>query len=621
MFNLISTQKLFLVFTSSILPLMLIFSILSCTSKVNELDDTKKEESQVEAAGCKGKECQVCVLPWGDVLPHGQVLKNAFKKELAGCDEQCDSLAISLECESGTLLQVTRTERLPFKGQAFKSCYKKTCNCTFKDQIIPDGLQKNFFKTSSKICDDKCEKKSLLCLSGKLVDPLSPTSAVDLTKEYSYLSCDQLPCAKCLTPWSDQINSGVIVSGFKNATLTCKESCTGSGNKKDFTCYNGGFKESGIASYANKTCALNACRQCDLPCGKTINDGENSYCFNTSKSTTCGDTNCSSNNVRFYCSDGTLKNSSGTVLDSKNYTAYSAPSCTADDCRKCKAVWGTEYLSSSTFYGYKDSSVACGKDCNTTQNRNLFKCDNGDIKGGINADFPNDKCTVTDCKPCTLPCGKSVSSGGHNTCYSMTAPKICGDTCYRNSKDFYCFDGIVTDSNKVETPPAEVALYSNSTCADSNVACIQCKTPEGKIIDDSKKVTFYKNNLVECTDSCLSTSNAVTLTCSDGQFGNKVLYPDFNHTTCKSKCDGVADGNRGIGRITGDGGGAPVYLCRLPWSREVATHNTEVTAYSKGSVPKGSTCEPYKKVITCNAYRGLWTGGAVYIYPTCYVEK
>ena len=145
-FKLISNQTLIPIINGFILPLILMFTILSCTSKVNELDDTKKEDSQVEAAGCKGKECQVCVLPWGDVLPHGQVLKNAFTKELAGCDEQCDSLTISLECESGTLLQVTRTDRLPFKGQAFKSCYKKTCNCTYKDQIIPDGLQKDFFK-------------------------------------------------------------------------------------------------------------------------------------------------------------------------------------------------------------------------------------------------------------------------------------------------------------------------------------------------------------------------------------------------------------------------------------------------------------------------------------------
>lgn len=597
-------------------------ALTSCTSKVDEIEAIKKEDtSQVEKAACKGKECQVCVLPWGDTLPHGQTLKNVYSKELASCEEQCDALTVTLECESGTLYQVNKTGRLPFQGAAFKSCYKKKCDCAFKTETIADGTERDFFKHSSRICDDKCEKKTLKCVSGKIVDPASSKMTTDITLEYSYLGCEQLPCAKCLAPWNEQIDSGTKVFGYKGASLACKDNCASATNRKEFTCYNGNFKEAGINDFPNKSCMLNACRQCNLPCSKTINDGENAYCFNIDKSSTCGDMSCANNNVRFYCADSVLKNGSGSILNIADYTSYSKPSCTADECKKCTAPWGNEYLSGSKFYAFKSTSLECGKDCNTTDNRAELTCTNGTISGGDTAILKYGTCQVADCKPCTLPCGKQVSSGGYNSCYSASLPKVCGETCNKNEKTFYCFDGKVTDSNKVPSSAGDLATYTSASCTESNAACLQCKTPDGKIIEDNKKVTFYKSSLVECDASCLDSKNAVTLTCSDGQFGNKLLYPDFNYTTCKTKCDGVANGNRGSGRIEGTGGGAPVNLCKLPWANQVVTHNTEVVAYSKGSVPKGSSCAPYKKIITCNAYKGLWTGGAVYIYPTCYVEN
>lgn len=596
-------------------------SIVSCSSKVNELEEIKKQESTVEKAGCKGKDCQVCVLPWGDVLPHGQTLKNVFSKELAGCDEQCDDFTISLECESGTLMRVSNSERTPFKGQAFNSCYKKTCNCNFKGQIIPDGTEKEFFKQSSRICDDKCEGKVLKCLSGKIIDPLSPKSEVDLTQEFSFLGCEQLPCAKCVTPWGAEIDSGKPVDAYKSLALSCHENCASEANKKTFSCYNGKFKEPGIEVYGNKECSLKACQQCTLPCSKTINDGEDSFCYNLGQSPTCGDVKCASNNVRFYCYDSVLKDAAGTVLNPANYSSYTFPSCTATECQRCKTLWKDEYESGSSFPGFKSDIVQCGVDCQTPKNKIQFSCNNGKIEGGSTEEFKYGRCSAVDCKPCKLPCGKEVISGGNDTCYSLAAPKICGDTCLRNAKNFYCVDGVVSDSNKIPSPQTDLDLYKVANCGENGAACVQCKTPDGKLVDDSKKVTFYKNNLVECADSCLNPLNAVTLTCSDGQFGNKILYPEHNFTSCKTKCDGIAKGDRGVGRIEGEGGGAPVNLCRLPWSLAYVTHNTKVVAYSKGSVPKGSSCEPFKKLITCNAYKGLWTGGVVHIYPTCYVEK
>ncbi len=184
-----------------------------------------------------------------------------------------------------------------------------------------------------------------------------------------------------------------------------------------------------------------------------------------------------------------------------------------------------------------------------------------------------------------------------------------------------CKDGVVVNPT-TDAPILRAILDKHKVFQCTQVdSCSSCPLPNGTSVQDKKQVTFFKLDVVGPGQDCYAKENSVILQCSNGKFQNRELYSGFKFTACKTSIDGLAKGNRGVGRVEGDGGGAPNHMCLLPWTNKVVTHNTKIMAYSQATVACNDSCQKYKATITCNGFKGLWSGGATFVYPTCYESK
>jgi hypothetical protein len=421
---------------------------------------------------------------------------------------------------------------------------------------------------------------------------------------------------KCYKQRCDCTHNGIVVEDgsekdfFKLSTTSCTTQC----ESRKLRCRSGKMEDvkepanlSWTQTFKYPSCTYSPCAACVTPWGSNVNHGGTTPAFSVAE-VNCGQT-CASSTRTLTCNNGSL---SGADL-----AVFKNGSCAPKVCSNCALPSGDALLHGTTTPVYSRNQSTCTTTCSAHQAS--LTCNNGTVTGGSTATYQYVSCTPQNCLTCTMPCGGTVTSGGFRYCFKGSKPASCGLTCLTERIQFQCDNGVVKNTDGTVATEAVKTQYNMSSCSDI-AACSSCNLPDGRSVIDGTKVTFFKANQVSCGQQCFSSTNSVTLTCSNGKFANKDLYPGFDSISCEQNCTTGTAGNNGVGNVEGDGGGAPRHLCQLPWRGGVVTHKTRVTAYSRMSVTAGQKCSSYKSVIECNGVRGLWTGGAAFIYPSCLEE-
>lgn len=483
------------------------------------------------------------------------------------------------------------------------------CELPWGGKLASGQSMDTVYSKSIVTCSEECSEKTvkLSCNEGVL----TATSALG---EILDPALGVFP--KCYKQRCDCTHNGIVVEDgaekdfFKLSSTSCTTQC----ESRKLRCRSGKMED--VKEPANLTltqtfkhpsCTYSACANCITPWGSSVNHGATTASFSVPE-VNCGQT-CASSLKTLTCSNGAL---SGADL-----TVFKNGSCTPKVCSNCNLPSGDILQHGTTTPAYSTDKSTCTTSCNDFK-LNLT-CNNGTVTGGNPTVHKFVSCVPQNCLTCTMPCGGTVTSGGFSYCYKSNKPASCGLTCLAERTQFQCDNGIVKNTDGSLATEAVKTQYNMSSCSDI-AACSSCSLPDGRSVIDGTKVTFFKANQVSCGQQCFSSTNSASLTCSNGNFANKALYPDFDSISCEQNCSTGTAGNNGVGNVEGDGGGAPRHLCQLPWRGGVVTHLTRVTAYSRMSVTAGQKCSSYKSVIQCNGVRGLWTGGAAYIYPSCVEE-
>lgn len=471
-------------------------------------------------------------------------------------------------------------------------------------QKIESAFSKNIVT-----CDQECAEAqvTLACEDGvlKATNPLSGIALDELDKVYPKCYKQRCDCDHNGTVVAD----GEIKKFYKSTTASCANQCA----SRDLRCRSGKMEDvlepnkvSWTQVYKNMSCTHVPCSACVTPWGDTVAHGATTKAYSQSE-VACGST----------CVSKTLTCDNG-ALTGADLASFRFGTCSVIPCANCELPSGDIIVHGTSPYTYTAAQSTCTQTCSAFRKR--ATCNNGVVTGvDINV-HKFSGCVQKSCSTCKLPCGSTLSSGGKRSCYKNAAPSFCGESCLNESMEFMCDDGVVKKSDGETISEAEQALYKTSYCNDI-AACSSCKLPDGTAVVDGTRKSFFRVRSVPCGQQCMSTTNSIALTCSNGVFSNAALFPDFKETVCEESCNTGTDGDEGIGNWEGEGGGAPRQMCTLPWKGGLVTHKTQIVAFSRLSAPVGEKCSDYKKLIECNGLRGTWSGGAAYIYPTCVEEK
>lgn len=455
--------------------------------------------------------------------------------------------------------------------------------------------------------------------TSKLDEGVDPSVVVELNKT----GCVGAACAVCDLPWGGELPAGqVLDTVYSSELVACGGSCDE--HRARVTCTGGKLEATNIKSgqkidldggaRLHKACYARKCN-CTHG-GVTVLDGDERV-FHRASQVSCPSTCTDSRTL--VCQDGVMIDK--LLPTNKNHpNNYRAASCSALPCANCTLESGDVIAHGGTQQTFSVSSVTCSQSC--TSYRATLRCTNGVISGGNAATYKFTTCAPpANCARCVLPCSRQILPGASDYCYRASKPASCGLSCLTDRKLFKCSaTSVLQNEDNSPVSAADMTAYKFTTCDDRG-ACEGCTVPGVGQVADGARVPFFKNRTVACGQSCLTADNQVMLTCADGEFGNRSVYPDYKYGACTSSCKGTSDGDLSAGRIEGLGGGAPNSVCGLPWKSGIVTHNTEVTAYSRSTVNCGDKCANYKATIKCNGYRGLWSGGGVFIHPTCVDPK
>lgn len=431
------------------------------------------------------------------------------------------------------------------------------------------------------------------------------------------MGCVGAACAVCELPWGGELPSGEsIESVFSKELVACGGNCDD--HKARLTCREGKLEaldiKSGAALDVETAKFYNACyaRKCNCSHGGvTVLDGDEREFFRSAE-VSCP-SKCTSKRV-LVCKDGKMVDKL-TPTSASLPNQYRAASCRELPCANCTLSTGDVVPHGGSKPAYSKPDVTCDQDCNWY--KSSITCNNGVLSSNSTI-YKHTTCArPVNCTKCVLPCGRQVLPGASDYCFKASKPADCGLSCLDDRRLFKC-SATSQLQNEDGTPvsTADNALYKFQTCSDRG-ACSGCSVPGVGNVADGARAPFFKKAVVACDQSCLTADNQVFLTCADGQFANRALYADYKFGACRSDCAGTMEGELHQGRIVGLGGGAPNSVCGLPWKTGVVTHDTEIIAYARTTVACGDKCSNHKATIKCNGYRGLWSGGGVYIYPTC----
>ena len=320
------------------------------------------------------------------------------------------------------------------------------------------------------------------------------------------------------------------------------------------------FDTAAVAKYNSASCSTASCSSCITPWGQSVVHGGKTEGFRKNE-LKCGQS-CDPYKTTLTCINGKFK----TTINGQSPSQFQYGECVARDCADCKLKSGDVVPHNKYSYLYTKEKVKCHTSCYQAGNYSYQRC----TDGKFNQEFDQDKfqfssCqTDTACARCVLPCTKNISSGASGFCYKKNAPSACGETCFAERYEFSCENGKVLDKDGAQAAQSLLDQYKQYSCIEKN-ACQKCTLPNGHSLFDGDKANFFKKATVTCGSSCISSDNLKVLTCSNGKMANRTLYPDFVHLSCREVCDD----EKNIGRIEGETGGAPGWLCTLPWKTGV----------------------------------------------------
>jgi hypothetical protein len=311
---------------------------------------------------------------------------------------------------------------------------------------------------------------------------------------------------------------------------------------------------------------------CELPDGRKLLHGSTIEMYKTSKSS-CGLT-CAQQMKPAICMNGKLVVESG----------YNFQKCEEVECQACQLPWGEQLSEGAEIEVYKADKVGCTSSCQ----KSTVRCTNNQLVGANLSTYPYPNCILQECKECLTPWGVKVPDGQSIVGYT-TETVNCGTKC--SSKSLKCEAG--------QFSSVDIALYKFGTCKAET--CLECETPWGLKIPNNRQVTAFKSSRVACGQSCLDNNNALGRMCVDGVLTGDSAY---RYGSCSPD-------------ICEEGGGAPGFVCRLPWDGSNALAGTIITAYSKQNVGCDDNCDKYRVTRKCRIEDGLFDGAPEAIYPNC----
>lgn len=314
---------------------------------------------------------------------------------------------------------------------------------------------------------------------------------------------------------------------------------------------------------------------CELPDGREIADGATVDMFSSAKAS-CGQT-CAQRMQQATCENGSLVRVPG----------YDFLSCEEAQCAACELPWGEQLAEGARIDVFRRSEVGCKESCQ----KSSVTCSGGNLVGANLSTYPYPSCVILDCQQCTTPWGDVVDDGTNVRFYSVdTLP--CGQKCSDHDIYLKCTAGKFPDT-------VDYTVFKHETCTTEQ--CLKCDTPWGTTVNNNVQVSAFKKATVPCDQSCLDAGNITSRVCVDGTLTGP---SDFAYGSCSPEvCD--------------EGGGAPGYVCRMPWSKGNALPGTEISAYTKESVDCSDNCDKYRVTRKCRIEDGLWDGHPGAIYKNC----
>lgn len=313
---------------------------------------------------------------------------------------------------------------------------------------------------------------------------------------------------------------------------------------------------------------------CQLPDGRKILHRFKVELFQSHQAS-CGLT-CAQQSREAICDNGSLVRSPG----------FDFLTCEEAECSACELPWGEQLAEGASMDVYQESEVGCTESCK----RATVRCSEGRLLGANLRSYSHPSCRVLDCKDCMTPWGDRVADGASIRGYSQGSAQ-CGERCTKLDLNMKCKAG--------SFDPVEIATFKYASCVQED--CIQCQTPWGTIIPNLRQVPAFKKATVPCGESCLDNNNVTSRVCVDGALTGPENYRFAN---CMSQnCD--------------EGGGAPGFVCRLPWSKASILPGTQVSAYTKESVGCDDNCDNYRVSRKCRLEDGLLDGHPGAIYRSC----
>ena len=314
---------------------------------------------------------------------------------------------------------------------------------------------------------------------------------------------------------------------------------------------------------------------CELPDGTEIANGATVDMFSSAKAN-CGQT-CAQRMQPATCENGELVRVPG----------HDYLSCEEAVCAACELPWGEQLAEGASIDVYRRDQVGCKENCQ----RSSVSCSGGRLVGANLSTYPYPSCVVQNCIQCRTPWGDMVDDGTQIRVYSAeTLP--CGQRCGDHDQYIRCTAGEFPDT-------VDLTIFRHETCATEQ--CMRCDTPWGTTINNNTQVSAYRNASVPCNQSCLDGGNVTSRVCVDGTLTGDSNY---NYGSC-------------LPEVCEEGGGAPGYVCRIPWSKGNALPGTEISAYTRESVDCEESCDDFRVTRKCRIEDGLWDGHPGAIYPNC----
>ncbi len=444
---------------------------------------------------------------------------------------------------------------------------KEPNSCLFNGMTIAHGQSVNAYLNGN----GTCESEERVCDDGVL------------SGSYKFGTCT--PTAPCLFN-GQTIAHGSAVAAFLNSAVPFGEAC-----QQEFrVCSNGSLS----GSYNHPTCEVGKPLSCQFN-GTSVAHNQTVKAFLKSN-VGFGETCVSEDR---HCENGQLSGH------------YAHSSCVADQPQAC-SFNGASVSHGQTVTAYQNSAVPFGSSCRSQART----CNNGSLSGS----YSSSSCVVGDPQACSFN-GMTIPHGQNITAYQNSTVPF-GSNCVAQTRS--CVDGALSGA------------YNYASCVpDAPASCLF----NGSTITHGDKVIAYKKTTVPFGNSCETEERL----CENGSLSGSAQYGSctvgepasclFNGQTlahgavkkafktssvpfgssCESEdrscSDGALSGSFEYGSCSV---GQPASCL---FNGASIAHGQTVTAYTKSSVPFGSSCSGVSR--TC--YNGTLSGSAP--YGSCSVNQ